>query len=114
MNESILITIKLLIGIPEEELNFDTQLITHINSVFASLTQLGSGPKEGFRIKNQHDLWSSYFGDREDIDFIITYVHLKVWLRFDPPDNSTVIKAIQEDIKELEWRLNIAVDTQGV
>ena len=38
-----------------------------------------------------------------------SYIYLKVRLLFDPPLNSSIIEAIQQSIRELEWRLNVQV-----
>ena len=48
--ESILISIKKLLGIAAEFTEFDADIIMHINSVFMILTQLGVGPSKGFTI----------------------------------------------------------------
>ena len=42
--DSILTSIKKLLGITEEYEHFDQDIIMHINSVFSVLTQLGVGP----------------------------------------------------------------------
>ena len=44
MEESILTSIKKLLGITEDYEQFDTDIIIHINSVFMILTQIGVGP----------------------------------------------------------------------
>ena len=108
--ESILTSIKKLLGITEEYTHFDADLIMHINSVFSILTQLGVGPSEGFSIEDANDTWSD-FTDAKNIECVKSYIHHKVKLLFDPPANSTVVAAMEKTISELEWRMNVAVDT---
>lgn len=111
MEESILISIKKLLGISKECTDFDTDIIIHINTVFTILNQMGVGPEEGFRIKNQDTKWNEYIQEDDKLDDVITYVYLKVKLVFDPPLNGTVINANTQMINELEWRLNFQAET---
>lgn len=113
-DDSILNTIKKLLGISEDYKEFDKDLIVHINSVFMILNQLGIGPEKGFHIENDKDTWSDYI-DNEDanLEAIKTYIHLKVKIAFDPPLNGTVMDAHKQMINELEWRLNINAEHGG-
>ena len=108
--ESILTSIKKLLGIPEDDESFDTDIIIHINSVFMILNQLGVGPKSGFSINDKSSTWDEFIPESSNLEAVKTYVHLKVKLMFDPPLSSTVIEAIKSQINELEWRLNVSVD----
>lgn len=108
--ESILTSIKKLLGISKEYEHFDDDIIMHINSVFLILTQLGVGPKEGFVIEDDTALWSDFLEDPTQLQAVKSYVYLKVQLLFDPPLSSAVLEAKNRLIAELEWRLNIAVE----
>ena len=108
--ESILTSIKKLLGVQEEYKQFDQDIIIHINSVFMILTQMGVGPEDGFTISDSKTTWSEFTNDDKKIEAVKSYVYMKVKLLFDPPDRSSVIEAINRSISELEWRLNIAVD----
>ena len=108
--DSILTSIKKLLGITEEYENFDQDIIMHINSVFMILNQLGVGPKSGFSINDKSSTWDEFVPESSNLEAVKTYVHLKVKLMFDPPLSSTVIEAIKSQINELEWRLNVSVD----
>ena len=108
--DSILTSIKKLLGITEEYENFDQDIIMHINSAFMILNQLGVGPKSGFLIKDKSSTWDEFIPERSNLEAVKTYVHLKVKLMFEPPLSSTVIEAIKSQINELEWRLNVSVD----
>lgn len=111
MDESILTSIKKLLGITEDYTQFDTDIIMHINSVFSTLTQLGVGPDIGFMINDKSVVWSDYFTTSDPrLNFVKTYIYLKVRLVFDPPQSSAAIDAINRQISELEWRINVAVD----
>ena len=107
--ESILTSIKKLLGIGEEYTHFDSDVIMHINSVLSILTQIGVGPSEGFSIMDKTSVWSDFVGDLKNIDFIRSYVYLNVKFLFDPP-LSSVIKEIKDKISELEWRISTSVD----
>lgn len=108
--ESILTSVKKLLGIEEEYTHFDPDLIMHINSVFMVLNQLGVGPANGFRIEDNKDTWSDYMSDEDNIDAVKSYMQLKVKLLFDPPQSSAVMEAMKRMIDEFEFRLNVAVD----
>ena len=108
--ESILTTVKKMIGITEEYTHFDVDLISHINSVFMTLTQLGVGPPEGFVIKDQYAVWTDFMDDSPLLEMVKSYMAKKVQLLFDPPDRSVIMEASNRQIAEFEWRLNVAVD----
>lgn len=108
--ESILNSIKKLLGIDETYEAFDTDIIMHINSVFSVLNQLGVGPEEGFYITGDTQTWTDFLGDRKDIELVKSYVYMKVRLIFDPPQSSAVIESFNRAISEFEWRANVAVD----
>ena len=108
--ESILTSIKKLLGITEEYEHFDVDIIMHINSVFMILTQLGVGPAEGFSIKDKTTTWDEFVPENQ-LESVKSYVYMKVKLLFDPPLSSAVIECINRQISELEWRLNVAVES---
>ena len=108
--DSILTSIKKLLGITAEYTQFDTDLIIHINSVFSILTQLGVGPSTGFSIHDEYSVWTDFLPEDPRLEMVKTYVYLKVRLMFDPPDRSAVADAIKRQIDELEFRLNVAAD----
>lgn len=105
MSESILTSIKKLLGITEEYEQFDPDIIMHINSVFMILTQMGVGPSKGFRISDKTAVWSDYITNDQNLDSVKSYIHLKVKLLFDPPLSSSVMECMKQLISELEWRL---------
>lgn len=108
MEESILQSIKLMLGIDKDCTDFDQSLIIHINSVCSAMHQLGSG----CMIDSAEDTWSQklYWATIETFAMIKSYVYLKVKLLFDPPTNSAVIEAMNRQISELEWRLTVSGD----
>lgn len=107
MEESILKTIKQLIGCPDDFEQFDLDLAIHINSAFAALTQLGVGPKEGYRITSPDNVWSEFEEDTQKSSLIKDYVYIKTRLLFDPPTSSALMDSLKEQLKEMEWRLYI-------
>lgn len=108
--DSILISIKKLLGISEDYTHFDTDLIIHINSVFSILNQLGVGPEKGFSITDEYAIWDDFVSNNNRLELIKSYVYLKVRLMFDPPTSSALTDAINRQISELEWRINVTVD----
>lgn len=108
--DSILTSIKKLLGIAEDYTDFDIDIIIYINSALSILNQLGVGPAEGFTIRDASTTWDQYISDRSKIEYVKTYVYMKVRLIFDPPGSSALVTAMQEQVKELEFRLNVAAD----
>lgn len=112
--ESILNSIKKLLGIAEDYDHFDSDIIMHINSVFTTLTQLGVGPEDGFSINDEAEKWEDFLPEEKMIHSVKTYIYLKVKLVFDPPLSSAVLESMKEQIKELEWRLPVAVESAKI
>lgn len=108
--ESILTSIKKLLGIEAEYQHFDADIIMHINSALMSLNQIGVGPAAGYTISDASSTWVDYLGDDKTLEGVKQYIYLKVRTIFDPPSSSFVMDAMDRVIKELEWRLCIAVD----
>lgn len=108
--ESILTSIKKLLGITEGYTHFDTDIIMHINSVFLNLTQIGVGPEEGFFIEDDTATWADFIEDKTQLIAVKSYMFLKVRLLFDPPLSSSVIEANNRMIAEFEWRLRLAAE----
>jgi hypothetical protein len=108
MNDSILTSIKKLLGITEECKDFDMDLIIHINSVFVILNQLGVG--SSFFIEDETATWNKFIDTDDDYAIVKSYVFLKVKLLFDPPLSSAVMECYKANISELEWRLNMAAE----
>lgn len=112
MNEdSILLSVKKLLGPTAGDTAFDTDIIIHINAALATLHQLGVGPKKGFAITDNSATWKDYVGnDLPLIGLLRSYVYLKVKIVFDPPTSSFVLEAYKQNISEYEWRIQSAVN----
>lgn len=110
IKDSVLTSIKKLLGIAEEYEHFDADLIMHINSVFSILTQLGVGPSKGFMIEDKNATWKDFISDEYKYILVKSYMHLKVKLLFDPPISSAVLECYKTQISEYEWRLNVAAE----
>lgn len=108
--DSILTSIKKMLGPSAENTDFDTDIIIDINSAFMVLRQLGIGPADGFSITDSSSEWTDFIEDMSKIEAVKSYVYLKTKLLFDPPSSSTVLQSINENIKELESRLNYEAD----
>lgn len=106
MEESILTSVKKMLGIPEEYTHFDIDLIIHINTVLRIINQMGVG-NDGFSISDSSSVWSDFLGDDTKFDLVKSYVYLKVKMIFDTPQSSAMIEALNKTISELEWRISI-------
>lgn len=111
--DSILTSVKKMLGITAEYTHFDSDIIMHINSVFMILNQMGVGPKEGFSISSDVETWDEFTNDNLTIESVKSYMYLKVGLLFDPPTSSNVLDARNRLVSELEWRLNAIADTES-
>lgn len=111
--ESILSSIKSMLGIQEDYTHFDGDIIQHINSVFFVLSQLGVNPDMSYSIFDKTGKWSDYT-TRVDLNAIKSYMYLKVRLLFDPPLSNTLIDVIKTQIAEYEFRIMITVDPKVI
>lgn len=109
--ESILTSIKKLLGIAEEYTQFDTDIIMHINSIFSVLHQLGVGPAECYCIEDKLQTWDEFIQGNANIELVKSYIYLRVKLMFDPSLTSSVTDSMKEQIREYEWRLNVIAET---
>lgn len=107
MEESILITIKKMIGFDKDYDYFDTDLVVQINSCFSTLSDLGVGPEEGFHITGKDEKWSEYIFTPIYMGMIKNYIYIKTKLVFDRPETSYAIESLSKTASELEWRLHM-------
>lgn len=110
--ESILTSIKKLLGIDESYTVYDNDIIMHINSVFMVLNDLGVGPSKAFKIHDDIATWKDFIEDQDDMEDVKTYVYQKVKYIFDPPLNATVLNALKNSIDEFEWRQNFRAESK--
>lgn len=111
--DSILTSIKKMLGPSAEDTHFDPDIIMHINTVLMDLNQLGVGPEEGFAIADANAKWTDFVPEASmvKLEGIKSYIYLRVRLLFDPPTNSAVIESINKQIDKLEWRINVAAES---
>lgn len=107
---SILTSIKKMLGIEDTYEHFDIDIIIHINSALTVLNQIGIGPEQGYCITSKAETWDDYLTDLQYVEAVKTYVYLKVRLVFDPPQNSFLVDAMERQIREYEWRLNVIAE----
>lgn len=98
---------KKVLGIDAAYTVFDPDIIMHINSALSTLNQLGIGPQLGFAITGDTETWDQIIGTDLSLNSVKTYIYLRVRLWFDPPATSYAIEAMKEQVRELEWRLNV-------
>ena len=111
MEESILDSIKKILGVSTEDDIFDEELLVLINSVFMTLQQIGVGPQDTlFNVEDNSSTWSDYLTNPTELPMVKTYIAIRVRLIFDPPQSSSLDQALRQEIAEYEWRLNVKVD----
>lgn len=108
--ESILDTVKKSLGLNSEYYPFDETIIMDINMAIGALTQIGVGPEEGFVVRDSNATWEEFIGSDKRLEMVKNYIFLKVKQLFDPSSSSSVSTAVDNQIKELEWRISIQVD----
>ena len=108
--ESILMSIKKLLGIEAEYTIFDTDIITNINMSLMILEQIGVGPVNGFVVSDSSQTWLDFMQAGVNIGAVKTYIYLRVKQVFDPPTSSFVLESLNKQIQELEWRLNVKAE----
>lgn len=112
MSDSILTSIKKVIGITAEDTSFDEDLIMHINSEFDFLKQLGVSDSD-FAIEDANDDWSDYLPDDNSLNAVKTYICLRAKKVFDPPSSSILLQALNEEINRYEWKINVLAEQRG-
>ena len=111
--DSILDSVKKVLGVDADYHAFDVDIIMHINSALSVLTQLGIGPTQGFMVEDSTSTWAAFLGDDIRLNMAKSVVYLRVRMLFDPPQTSYLVTALNEQIKELEWRLNVHRESTG-
>lgn len=106
-SDSILLSIKSMLGIDANMNAFDFEIIQHINAAFTTVHQLGVGPDDAFTVVNENTDWSEFASDPKLVNLARSYIYKKVRLAFDPPTNSFLNTSIENQIKEDEFRLNM-------
>lgn len=110
VSESILNSIKKVLGIDPSYDVFDVDILMHINSVFADLHQIGAAPNPPIKVMDETTVWDDFIQGKENVDMVQTYVALRVRLLFDPLTSAYGIDSLQKQADKLEWRLSILED----
>lgn len=112
-NDSILTSIKKLMGLTEEYDAFDQDILILINSVLFELEQIGVKAKDGFTLSDKTAVWSDYSDDDRLLNVLKPYIYMKTKLTFDPPTSSGALDSMNRIIDRFEWRINLYADTGG-
>lgn len=110
--DSILEDVKKFCMLTKENDEFDSVIVVHINSAFASLKQMGVGPQQGFKIQGYDEKWSDYFGSKDFVENVKEYVSIKTKLSFDTPQASGMKDALENQLAETEYRVRIQWDDE--
>lgn len=111
MLESILDTIKQMLGLSTDDASYDSELLVFINSAFNDLTQIGAGPAGGFEATDKNTKWDAFLGEDTNFHSVKQFIYLKVKLVFDPPQTSYVIQAFEKQIEEATFRINVRAES---
>ena len=112
MNDSILLSVKHMLGLVDDYNAYDPELMIHVNSALTVLYQLGVARQDKlFSIEGEKTTWAELFADTETIPLVKSYIYLKVRLLFDPPTSGVLHEAMERQVSELEWRLNVQAET---
>ena len=112
-NDSILTSIKKLMGLTEEYDACDQDILILINSVLFELEQIGVKAKDGFSLTDKTVVWSDYSDDDRLLNVLKPYIYMKTKLAFDPPTSSGALDSMNRIIDRFEWRINLYADTGG-
>lgn len=105
MDQSILNSVKKVLGLDASYTAFDQDILTGINTALSAAQQLGVG--RGYIIDNEDATWYNLeIGDTNSLNLLRTYVNLRCRLLFDPPTTSFLKDAFEAQLKEYEWRLS--------
>lgn len=113
VDDSILLSIKKMLGMEPEFTQFDPDIILHINTIIQVLYQIGLDIPEGFVVVDQNNLWTDYIQNPRYVkitSLIKQYIFMRVRMIFDPPSSQTLSTAIQESINEMQWRISQWID----
>jgi hypothetical protein len=113
LEESILISTKKVLNIPHEVDAFNLDVLMHINAAFSILSDLGVFDEAGVTIEAE-TTWEELQEAQEltnpltvaMIQMLRTYVFLRVRMLFDPPTTGFLLTAMENQLKELEWRIS--------
>lgn len=111
---SILDSIKKMLGLEPDYKAFDMDIVMLINSALLSLNQIGVGPETGFTVADDKQTWDEFIGGRQDVDAVISYVYMRVKMIFDPPSSSSAMEAMKQTVEMLEWRINVQVENSPI
>ena len=107
---SILNDTKLQLGLDPEYTVLDSQIITHVNSAFAELNQIGAGPEQGYEITDESDEWEAFIGTNPKLNLVKTYVYAFARMLFDPPQTGYLVDALKAQLDKLAWRINVLME----
>lgn len=106
MEESILTSTKKILGLSEEYTVFDDQIVTFINGALSTAEEIGVSLAITY-IEDKSATWEDLTLDRNVLSMLKNYIYLKSRMLFDPPGTSFVIDAMNQQIAELEWRMQV-------
>ena len=109
--DSVLDSVKQVLGLTPDMTSFDLDIAMHVNAVIGSLQQFGVNSDAGLFISDNTVKWTSITTRQDVLNFVKTYVYMRVRFIFDPPASGFAISAIEKQVQELEWRIVAAIES---
>lgn len=110
ISESILNSVKKMLGISPDISAFDVDIIANINAGISILTQVGVGPDTGFVVTSGDETYEEYLIRPNEYKMVNMFLFLKTKIAFDPPTSATLMQAYKEQMDEYLWRLQVDHD----
>lgn len=114
MNESILVSIKHLLGVLADDTSFDQDILANVNAALSTLTQIGIGPEYGLLVEGEQTKWTEFVSEIAEYQAAKMYVYTRTRLAFDPPTNSFVVNELRNQMEEYHWRLSIMAEQKRI
>lgn len=116
LENSILKDIRKGIGLGEEDSNFDTDLLMHINALISKINQ--NGACRFITVPDDSITWADLMDPTQvegnkHFQFIPLYMLLTTKLFFDPPPPSTA-EYYSRNSDEILWRLKVAYASETI
>lgn len=106
MTESILDSVKTLLGLGTDNSDFDPNIVMNINAALLILFQNGIGTKSPFVITGKEETYEDFVTDPGTVGMVKMFLFYKVKIWFDSESTSSVlIDQYNKTADEFLWRM---------